>query len=107
MNQAIRTMNRIDRASQMVFWALVMGIVMLSSIYIFFINKTVRNVVARGQIQAEMASLNSKLSETEFDYINSVGAITLDSARELGFQPAVGSVTFVTRERIGKSVAIR
>lgn len=106
MKTATQTMRKIDRLSDTIFWTLLFAIVSLSVFYMFNVQKTVRNVVQRSSIQAEIATLNSKLSESEFEYINSVGNITLESAYKLGFQ-SVSDKTFVTRERISQTVAIR
>lgn len=100
-------MRSIDRMSHIVFWFLAMSLVLLSFVYAFFIQKAIRNVVQRDEVHAEIASLNSKLSDTEFQYMNSVESVTMDTAVELGFNSAVeGNTTFVTRV-IGKNVAIR
>ncbi len=106
MKTATQTIQKIDRLSDTIFWALLAGIVVLSGLYMFNVQKAVRNVVERNHIQADIVALSSKLSESEFQYINSVGDITLESAHKLGFQSAVEK-TFVTRERIAQTVAIR
>ena len=106
MKNAVHTMQKIDRVSETFFWSLIATIVISSCVYMYAIHKTVRNVVARGQTQAMIAELNSKLSDTEFEYMNTMGAITLDTAHSLGFiSPADKS--FVTREKTGQNVAFR
>lgn len=106
MKHATQTIRKIDRLSDTIFWSLLVGIVALSGMYMFNVQKAIRNVVERNNIQADIVALSSKLSESEFQYINSVGDITLESAHKLGFQSAVEK-TFVTRERISQTVAIR
>jgi hypothetical protein len=106
MKHATQTIRKIDRLSDTIFWALLVGIVALSGLYMFNVQKAIRNVVERNNIQADIVALSSKLSESEFQYINSVGDITLESAHKLGFTSAVEK-TFVTRERISQTVAIR
>jgi uncharacterized membrane protein YwaF len=108
MKQATNTIKMIDRVSETIFWSLAIGIMLMTAFYMYSIQKTVRNVVHRSNIQADIVALNSKLSETEFQYMNSVGTITLDTAQKLGYISASNaSKTFVTRERIGQNVAIR
>ncbi len=108
MKQATATIKNIDRVSHIAFWFLAMSLVLMSFVYAFFIQKAIRNVVARDEISAEIASLNSKLSMTEFKYINGLESVTLDRASVLGFVSAVeGQTTFITRETIGKNVAVR
>lgn len=109
MNYIAHTLQNTERNKQIqiVFWMLIAAIVMCGSMYIYFINKTVWNVVHRQNIESEIATLNSKLSETEFQYINSVSGITIETATQLGFVSADKETLFVAREQIGKNVAIR
>ncbi len=106
LTNTIRNTER-NRQVQLMFWALVSAIVICGIMYIYFVNKTVWNVVARQNVETHIATLNSKLSDTEFQYINSVSGITMDTAVKLGFISAVDNTTFVAREEIGKNVAIR
>jgi hypothetical protein len=106
MKQATQAIQKIDKISETIFWSLLIGIALLTGFYMYSIQKTVRNVVQRSNIQADIVALNSKLSETEFQYINSVGTITLETAVKLGYTSAVEK-TFVNRERAGQNVAIR
>ena len=108
MKTAAHTIQKIDKVSNIVFWTLLAAIVLMMISYIYFINKTVRNVVLRQNLQNEIATLNSNLSDTEFSYINTVGSITLDTAHQLGYVAATQSEkTFVTREVVGENVAMR
>lgn len=106
MKHAVQTIQRIDRVSETLFWSLLTTIVLSSCVYMYAIHKTVRNVVARSQIQTQIAELNTKLSDTEFQYMNSLGAITMETAEKLGFTSATEK-TFVTREKAGQNVALR
>lgn len=101
------TIKTIERLSGTIFWTLAIAIVLMSSAYAYFIAKTVWNVAERGHIQSEMIAMSSKLGDIEFKYMNSVGSITMDSAVELGFHSASDKTIFVSKERIGKNVAIR
>lgn len=107
MKQAAATIKTIDRISQPIFWALVIALVCFGSVYVYYIQKAVRNVVASNEYREEIASINSRLSDSEFQYINSVEAVTLDTAHQLGFASASEKTTFVTREHRGQNVAIR
>ena len=81
MKTATQTIRKIDRLSDTIFWSLLVGIVALSGLYMFNVQKAIRNVVERNNIQADIVALSSKLSESEFQYINSVGDITLERGR--------------------------
>lgn len=107
MKQATATIKKIDKVSEPIFWALVVALIATSGVYVYFIQKAVRNVVVSDTYREQMASLNSKLSDSEFQYINSVESVTLDTAKSLGFQSAAEKTIFVTREHTGKNVAVR
>lgn len=92
---------------QIIFWALASAIVLMAIMYMYFVNKTVWNVVAMQHIEKNMSALNSKLSDREFQYINSVSAVTLDTATKLGFISADRTTTFVAKADVSSSVAIR
>ncbi len=96
-----------NRQVQVLFWSMVGAIVVLAIVYMYLVNKTVWNVVAKQNIEKSMASISSDLSDREFQYINSVSGITMDTATKLGFVPAGNSTVFVARQNIDKSVAIR
>ncbi len=107
MKQATIAIKKIDKVSEPIFWALVISLVCASALYVYYIQKAVRNVVATDTYKEHIASINSKLSDLEFSYINSVEGVTLDTAKSLGFQSASERTVFVTREHTGKNVAIR
>lgn len=107
MNHAVATIKTIERTSKASFWILASITGLLIVAYAYFVIQTVWNVAERQRVQSEIVALNSKLSETEFRYMNALGAVTMESARELGFNSASSRTAFVTKERIGKNVAIR
>lgn len=107
MQHAVQNIKREMTPVQIAFLSLAVAIVVLSGVYMYFVQKMVWNALAREQLQSQIVALNSKLSDTEFEYINTVGNITLKTATELGFKPVSNKVTFVNRQEIGKSVAIR
>lgn len=103
----LKSTERNSREMQIIFWALASAIVFMAILYMYFVNKTVWNVVARQHIEKDMAALNSKLSDKEFQYINSVSAITMDTASRMGFVSADKATTFVARISTAQNVAIR
>jgi hypothetical protein len=102
---AVQAIKKIEKISKSVFWTMIALIILLGLTYMYFINKTIWNVAAREKMQDEIVTINSQLGEKEFEYIKSKGSITMESAKQLGFdQPA--RVSFVTKE-ILKTVAMR
>ncbi len=107
MNHAVATIKTIERTSKISFWILASITALLISAYAYFVVETIWNVAERQTVQSEIVALNSKLSETEFRYMNALGAVTMESARQLGFNSATSRTAFVTKERVGQNVAIR
>lgn len=105
MKQAALAIKTIERTAQILFWAQIAVVFVLASLYMYFVNKTVWNVVARQQTESSIVSLNSELSDMEFKYITAKSNITMDMAQRLGFQPAEHTI-FVDRTS-GSNVAIR
>lgn len=107
MKHAQTAIMRIERLSQLIFISLAILTVFLAATYIFLVNKTVLNAVEKEKIEHQIASLNSDLSEKEFNYINSKGEVTIELARNMGFVSAEDRTTFVTVVKPSASVAVR
>ncbi len=107
LTSTIRNAERSSQQMQILFWGLTATIILMSVMYMYFVNKTVWNVVARQNIEKNMSAMSSKLSDKEFQYINSVSAITMDTANRMGFVSADKATTFVAKVDLNKNVAIR
>jgi hypothetical protein len=107
MTKTQAAMKKIDRFSKAIFICLAVCGVVMSGAYMGLVNKAVLNAVAKEKAEQEIVALNSKLGETEFDYIHSKGEITMDYATARGFVPAEGKTLFVTRAVEGANVAVR
>ncbi|MEN9649477.1 MAG: hypothetical protein RL094_444 [Candidatus Parcubacteria bacterium] len=105
MKTAAIAIKSIEKTSAVIFWAQVGLIVAMISMYMYLVNKTVWNVVARQQAESSIVSLNSKLSDLEFQYITSKNNITLEMAQSLGYESTHNTV-FVTRDQAA-AVALR
>ncbi len=66
--------------------------------YMFFIQATIRNVVARREIELQSRSLRTKVLALEGDYFSKSSAISLAAAPGLGLAPlSKSSIFFVDR----------
>lgn len=69
-----------------VFWTLI-GVLFISlCFYMFFINATVRNVVARQNLEKEANSLTLSIGSKEFEYISKRNTVDLTLAYSMGFK---------------------
>ncbi len=107
MKQATMTLRTIERTAALSFWVLAVAIVILASLYVYLVNKTVHNVVARQTTEVEISKLSTTLSELEFKYITAKAGVNMELASNLGFKAVSGDAQFVTREHAGKNVAVR
>ena len=84
---------------KILFWTL-SGILFLCMVfYIFCINMTVRNVVAREQLEARASALTLAIGNKEFQYISARNAVTLSLAYSLGFKDVVEK-TYISKKSV-------
>lgn len=107
MKQTYTAIQAIEKTSQIIFWGMTACLILCVSMYMYFVNKTVWNVVARQDAESQIIAINSDLSATEFEYINNKANVTVELAQSLGFKVADKQTLFVTRETGPKSVALR
>lgn len=79
-----------------IFWAMLAGIVLCASFYMYFINATVHNTVTRQNLEVESGVLALEIGKSEFAYIAKRNTITVDLAYNMGFKD-VSVKKYVTR----------
>jgi hypothetical protein len=87
------------------FWSILILIVFSLIIYAYLIDKTVFNIVARQNNSAELAVLNSKISELESQHIQLQNAISPDFAKTLGFNDVV-SPEYISMANNGQGLSL-
>lgn len=107
MKHTQTAIRNIEGSSKLIFIGLACITVFLVATYIFLVNKTVLNAVAKEKIEHQIASINSDLSENEFKYISAKGEVTMELATSLGFVSAADDTTFVTVIKPAETVAVR
>ena len=60
----------------------------LAGMYVYFVNVTVHNVVARRTIEHDIALVATEVSQLESHYIDLKSSVTLDLAKSRGFAQA-------------------
>ena len=78
------------------FFALALIALVSAGLYVYGINMTVRNIVARQTIETQLATISLETGEQEFSYIAASNSIDLAKAEALGFSP-VDDQSFVSR----------
>jgi hypothetical protein len=80
-----------------IFWSLIAGLFLSICFYMYFINATVHNVVARQNLEAEASTLTLAIGNKEFKYITERNNVTLQVAYAMGFKD-VTAKTFITKD---------
>ncbi len=86
-NKMVEKVLEINR-ERTIFWSLLGSLLISALFYIYFVNITVHNTVARQNFEAESSSLSLKISTNEFEYITKRNNVTLALAKSLGFKEA-------------------
>ena len=86
-----------------IFWFLTGSLFILMCFYIYFINITVHNVVAKQNFENEAGQLTLAIGNKEFEYISKRNAVNLQLAYSMGFKDAKVSEYVSTKE--GKDFA--
>lgn len=89
----------------MTAWILVGMCLFFIFVYAGFVNAAVGNIVATKDMQAEISSVASSVSELESTYLAAKSAINIDEMLALGFAPA-GSVDtiYIAKSSLGLSL---
>lgn len=88
-----------------IFWSLVGTLFLAMGFYMYFINTTIHNTVARQNLEAESSSLTLSIGNKEFQYISKRNNVTLAMAHSMGYKD-VKDISYVS-VNAGKAVAIR
>lgn len=105
MNKISKQLN-INCLERKVFWSLAVLLVFSSIMYAYLVNQTILNIVERENLEGDIITLNSNISELEFDYISLKNDINLDYAHSIGFVN-VGKVKFASRKLPGQTLTLR
>jgi|GEM_PF-1528615 len=90
-----------------IFWILVSTLLFCMAFYMYCINATVHNVVARQNLENQSTQLTLAIGQEEFAYIGKVNNVTLSSAYALGFKnvspkafisPESNSVSYISNK---------
>ena len=88
-----------------IFWGLLGSMLLAIGFYMYFINTTIHNTVARQNLEAESSTLALAIGNKEFQYISKRNNVTLALAHSLGYKD-VKQIAYVS-VNAGKAVAIR
>ena len=67
------------------FWALFGVLVLAIAFYMYCVNSTVHNTVARQDLEQEASKLSLNIGSEEFRYITKKNSVTIAMAKSLGY----------------------
>ena len=85
--------------TQRLFYIVASLFLILFGLYVYFVSASVVHVIARKEVDKEIAQVNSHISDLESQYINAKQAIDPGSVRHYGFVAAPKKVYIVKAPR--------
>jgi len=79
---------------QKFFWLLSYTLLALLALYLYFVSTIIFSVVKAENLRTELGALQSSVNELESSYVSLSGGVTIDFARELGYQDASNHASF-------------
>jgi hypothetical protein len=79
---------------QKLFWLLTYALLALLVLYLYFVSTIVVGVVKMENLRSELGVLQSSVNELESNYVSLSGSVTMDLARQLGYQDAINHASF-------------
>jgi len=89
--------------SKLAIAGLVVSLFTLISIYSYFINASVLNVVERKNIENAISTLGSNVSGLETEYFVKVDSVNIDLALSMGFKK-IENTSFAVRKTMAKQL---
>lgn len=100
-----RTNHNVLKISDKALFFIVLGFLISTFVmYVFLVNKTIMNVVAREKVEKNISSLSTSIGELEFKYISLKNKVTLELAHSKGFSD-VSPTRFIARNGNGSSLS--
>ena len=91
---------------QRLFWRCSAIAVSLLASYLYLVNSTVFNLVAREQLLATLSQTGNQVVALESEYLALSGSVTMERARALGFHDAADNTIFVELPAVTPVVAL-
>src|SRR3989338_4512062 len=92
-------MRHIEHLQRIFFWSFTGMTILLGAFYIYFVLPSVSMVFTRTDLERQISTAQSKLSDLELRYVSRKDALILPVAEELGFQPTAKK-NFITKKAL-------
>ncbi|MEK7514678.1 MAG: hypothetical protein AAB587_02540 [Patescibacteria group bacterium] len=95
----------IQQSEKKIFLTFVLIVVLSLSLYVYFVNRAVLNIVERERKVGESRALFTRVSELESTLASLNRRVNLKTAYSLGFKD-VSATQFIERDHIGQSLSL-
>ncbi|MEK7182440.1 MAG: hypothetical protein AAB334_00060 [Patescibacteria group bacterium] len=87
---------KISKTEKRIFYSAIFFLIFVSIFYAYFVNQTIRNVAKRENIENEIKTIVSNISELELQYLSKKNNLTLDYAYSIGFKE-VNKINYISK----------
>ena len=91
-------------STKKLFFVLLTALILMFASYVYLVNKTIMNVVARERTEKTLSKLSTTIGGLEFKYITLKNNITLELAHAKGFQDSTNT-TFLAKNASNVSLS--
>lgn len=91
-----KLVTKISKTERRIFYIAVLLLIFVSIFYAYFVNQTIRNVAKRENIENEIGTITSNLSDLELQYLSRKNNLTLDYALSIGFKE-VNKINYISK----------
>jgi hypothetical protein len=89
-----------------IFWSIAVFVLVLFTLYGYFVSKSITNVLLRAELEQNIATINTDISELEFEYLDKKNTISIQFAYAKGFKD-IRDKQFVARKSfLGKRLTL-
>ncbi len=92
-----KTLNNVSHMQKDIFWATIVVLFVLITLYIGFLSSSIVNVSVRQNTNDKIVALRSKVAQLEFKYVSLQNAITTETALSKGYV-AQAPVAYIAKE---------
>lgn len=97
--------NKIQRFEKQAVWVLLILNIVLAGGYVYGVNRTVFNVVAKTKAEKSLAQISVAVADLESSQVSLKNKITLDFAYSQGFKDASKQQIFIVKKPVANTLS--
>ena len=89
-----------------IFWTILLLLASLVVLYIYFVSKSIVNVIVREEIEQDIVAMQTEISELESMYLQQKNRINMPLAQSLGFRELPEREFVVRKSRLSTRLTL-